>query len=79
MSEIYEDGRASSLQERINLLHDQGYRGFSPSGSKKKWDGVKVSVVDKNGKELTAEGETQDEAFENVIELIDYTLDDVDR
>jgi len=79
MTENYEDGRVSSVQERINLLHEQGYRGFNPSGSQKKWDGVMVSVVDKHGKELTAEGETQDEAYENVIELIDYTLDDIDR
>lgn len=74
--EQFDSTRESNLQERVNMLHKQGYRGFSVSGSNRKWDGVKVAVSNKEGKVLIAEGETPDEAYENAIELIDYTLDD---
>jgi hypothetical protein len=66
----------SVLQERINILKDKGYRGFTVDKGKSKFDGVKVSVKSSAGRELVSEGETLDEAFENMIELIDYTLDD---
>ncbi len=76
MADQFDNTRESSLQERVNLLHKQGYRGFSVAESNRKWDGVRVSVSNKHGKVLVAEGETPDEAYENAIELIDYTLDD---
>jgi hypothetical protein len=76
MTEDFNTNRESNLQERVNILHKQGYRGFTVTGSNRKWDGVKVAVSNKEGKVLIAEGETPDEAYENVIELIDYTLDD---
>ncbi len=69
--------RESALQERVNFLKDQGYRGFTVQGSQKKFDGVEVTVQNKKGKELSAEGESLDEAYENVIEMIDYALDDL--
>jgi hypothetical protein len=67
----------SSLQERVNILKDQGYRGFALSKSSQKAEGA-VRVVAKNNKGilLTADGESLDEACENLIDQIDYTLDD---
>jgi hypothetical protein len=70
------DERNSILQERINLLKKQGYRGYTISRTEQAWDGVKVTVEKPGGKKLSGEGETPDEAFENVIDVIDYTLDD---
>lgn len=68
-------GRVSTLQERVNVLKDQGYRGFTILSSHRKFDGVEVVVSNSKGKELKAEGETLDEAYENAVEIIDYTLD----
>ena len=70
-------GRESALQERVNYLKDQGYRGFTIESTKKKFDGVEVIVKNQKGKFLTAEGETPDEAYENAIELIDIAVDDL--
>lgn len=69
-------GRVSALQERVNILKKQGYRGFTVMTSHKKFDGVEVVASNKKGVELKAEGETLDEAYENIIDLIDMTLDD---
>ncbi len=67
----------STLQERVNILKGQGYRGFSLSGGSQRVGGA-VQVVGKNSKGLmlTADGDSYDEACENLIEQIDYTLDD---
>ncbi|WP_069130100.1 hypothetical protein [Rhodohalobacter halophilus] len=69
-------GRESTLQERVNTLTKQGYRGFTIDVSKKKFDGVRVTVTNEKGKKLSADGETLDEAYENVIELIDIAADE---
>lgn len=71
------EGRESALQERVNYLKDQGYRGFTVKSTKKKFEGVEVIVENDKGKVLTAEGETPDEAYENTVELIDIAVEDV--
>jgi len=76
MDEQFDSLQESNLHERVNKLKDEGYRGFNVKAGKEKAFGIEVTVVDKNGKQLTAEGETHDEAYENVIERIDYLLDD---
>lgn len=78
MSNMMNGNSESVLQERVNRLKDEGYRGFTVISAKRsdKWDGVKVTVKNSKGKELNAEGETVDEAYENVIEFIDIAVDD---
>ena len=66
----------SALQERVNTLREQGYRGYSVTSGKGKVEGaVQVSATGKSGITLTATGDTVDEAYENLIEKIDVTLD----
>lgn len=70
--------RESVIQERVNLLKDQGYRGFRLSkGHQKAEESFEVAAVNKKGLILTADGDTLDESYENLIEKIDYTLDDL--
>ncbi len=64
------------FHERINKLKDEGYRGFSVAGGQQKGEGFSVSAKNSKGLDLNAEGDTLDEAYESLIELIDYTLDD---
>lgn len=68
--------RESALQERVNILRTKGYRGFEISGSTQKpKHSVEVGASNKAGVELIAVGDTLDEAYENLIERIDITLD----
>ena len=72
-----DDMSRSVLQERLNLLKDQGYRGFKLAGGRPKSpDVVLVTVENGKGVQFTSEGETPDEAYENLIERIDMMLDD---
>ncbi len=64
------------FHERIDILKDQGYRGFAITGVKQKWGGVEVVAENPSGKKLVADGETQEEAYKKVIDLIDLFLDD---
>lgn len=64
------------FHERVNKLKDEGYRGFSVAGGKNKAEGFMVSAKNSKGIELKAEGDTLDEAYANLIEHIDYALDD---
>jgi hypothetical protein len=67
----------STIRERVNILRDQGYRGFSLFGGKQGLEGsFRVSAKNSKGILLTADGDSLDEAYENMIEKIDYTLDD---
>lgn len=75
MNDAMHNERESSLQERVNMLNRMGYRGFTVKSCNRKWDGVEVKVVNSSGKVFTAEGETVDEAYGNVIEEIDLLLD----
>ncbi len=66
----------SALQERVNTLREHGYRGYRVVGGKGKVEGaVQVSAERTSGRILTAIGDTVDEAYENLIEKIDITLD----
>ena len=64
------------FHERIDILKDQGYRGFTITGGSQKWGGVEVVAKNSSGKKLMADGETKEEAYKKIIDLIDYTLDD---
>lgn len=75
MIDEFQNERASSLQERVNLLNRMGYRGFTVKSRKRKWEGVEVKVVNSSGKVFSSEGETLDEAYENIIDQIDLFLD----
>ena len=68
--------RSSLLQERVNILKDQGYRGFHLTGGRGKLENaIEVKAENKKGISLMAQGDTVDEAYENLIERIDYWLD----
>lgn len=68
--------RRSALQERVNILKTNGYRGFRVSkGSQKPEFSFEVSASNPKGLVLIAVGDTLDEAYENLIERIDMTLD----
>ena len=74
---VFDDaGRESTLHERVNRFKDKGYRGFKPVSGKSVMEGsVKVKAKNSEGLELIAEGDTLDEAYENMIERIDLALD----
>ncbi|MEX2436204.1 MAG: hypothetical protein WD735_05915 [Balneolaceae bacterium] len=63
------------MHERINLLDSEGYRGFKVTKKKKKWDGIEIEAGDNTNKTLSAGGETSEEAYKKLIDLIDLTLD----
>lgn len=65
------------ITEKITLLKDAGYRGFSVTGINQSWKGVSVTANRAGGRQLEAFGETLDQAYESLAELIDYTLDDI--
>lgn len=68
--------RRSALQERVNIMKTEGYRGFRLSkGSQKPEYSFEVSASNSKGLRLIAVGDTLDEAYENLIERIDMTLD----
>jgi hypothetical protein len=64
------------FHKRIDILKDQGYCGFTKTGSKQKWDGVEVVAENSSGKKMVANGETREEALKKVIDLIDLSLED---
>lgn len=76
MDEEMDRGLDSVFHERINMLKDQGYRGFEVSGGHQTPGGVEVIVKNQKGRTLSTQGESMDEAYENMIELIDHVLDD---
>lgn len=63
------------MHERINLLDNEGYRGFKISNKKQKWEGIKIEADNGSNKSLSATGETSEEAYKKLIDLIDLTLD----
>ncbi|MEX0944033.1 MAG: hypothetical protein WD513_02065 [Balneolaceae bacterium] len=77
MSNVRDELNRSVLQERVNLLKDQGYRGFTTVGGRSKpAEIVQITAENEKGIQFTAEGETPDEAYENLIERIDLMMDD---
>ena len=66
----------SALQERVNILKSSGYRGFKIFQGKEKPEfSVEVCASNETGTLLIAVGNTIDEAYENLVERIDITLD----
>lgn len=64
------------LQERVNILKRKGYRGFHLSNELGKLkDTVEVGARSKTGVMLIAIGDTLEEAYENLVQRIDTTLD----
>lgn len=68
--------KQSAIQERVNILKTKGYRGFRIArGNQKPEYSIEVCASNKTGIMLIAVGDTIDEAYENLIERIDITLD----
>lgn len=72
---LEEEGRDNVIHERLSLLEREGYRGFKLKHSKKKWDGVSVTVTNSDGRTFTESGETTEEAAKKVIDKIDTILE----
>ncbi len=76
MMDERDDTYRSALQERVNLFKEVGYRGFNPVTGEPRSDfAIRVTAENRSGRQLTAEGETLDEAYENLIEKIDTMMD----
>lgn len=68
--------RESTLHERVKILKTEGYRGFQIiKGNQNPEYSIEVSASNKKGVLLIAVGDTIDDAYENLIERIDITLD----
>lgn len=67
--------RDNIFHERISILRDQGYRGFTVTSVKKEWDGVLVTARNNDGRTLSGAGDTNEEAYENLIDAIDRALE----
>lgn len=66
----------TALKERVNVLKTKGYRGFRLSDEKGKLENaIEVGARSKTGIMLIAIGDSLEEAYENLIERIDLTLD----
>lgn len=67
----------SALHERINHLKDEGYRGFTVVKDVAKWNRREIEAKNASGITLKANGETQEEAYKKMVDMIDYNLDDI--
>lgn len=72
---LEDEGRDNIIHERISMLHDNDYRGFSLSGVKKKWNDIVVTVKNSDGRALSESGETMEEASKKIIDKIDTLFD----
>lgn len=64
------------IRKRINILKTKGYRGFRLSNEKKKLENtIEIGARSTTGLMLIAIGDTIEEAYGNLIERIDQTLD----
>ncbi|MDR8394004.1 hypothetical protein NC796_22815 [Aliifodinibius sp. S!AR15-10] len=70
-----EQNRDNVFHERITILHEKGYRGFTISKIRKVWDGIEVTTRNHKGRTVTGRGETKEEACIKVIEGIDQALE----
>ncbi len=69
-------GSEALLRKHVNVLKTRGYRGFRLSNEIGKLeDTIEVGARSKTGLMLIAIGNTIEEAYENLIERIDDTLD----
>ena len=69
------DERDNVFHERASLLANEGYRGFKVTNIKKQWNGVKVTATNDSGKVASGSGETNEEAYQNLIDTIDLLVD----
>ncbi|MGF1671356.1 MAG: hypothetical protein ACFCU6_12980 [Balneolaceae bacterium] len=73
---VYNDSEErSALHERINILKKKGYLGFSIVNTDRKWDGCKVTARNDEGKVISAEGESIEEAYKKLIDRIDLVTE----
>lgn len=70
-----EESTDTIFHERISILKEKGYRGFKINSIRKEWDGVMVTAGNNAGRMVTASGETNEEAYEKLIEKIDQVLE----
>ena len=70
-----ERDRDNVFHERTSILREQGYRGFTVTKVRKEWDGVEVVAQSNSGQQVSATGATNEEAYKNVIDKIDLTLE----
>jgi hypothetical protein len=76
MSVSKEMNRDPVFHERINILKNEAYRGFTVISEKSKGPEIEVTVANLKGRTLSAGGETKDEAFKKLVDLIDVALDE---
>ena len=80
-NEMMPDGdpmdREPVFHERIQLLKEEGYRGFTVTGSRDRWQGVVLVTHNRQlGRTLESDGETLEEAYKKMVDLIDHALED---
>ncbi|MDX1636362.1 MAG: hypothetical protein R3281_00240 [Balneolaceae bacterium] len=63
------------FHERISIMREKGYRGFSVQATQKKWDGIQVTARNSKGRTVSAFGETDEEAYKKLIDKIDQALE----
>lgn len=71
------DEHDNIFHERVNVLIDQGYLGFTVDkiSGRNETGEFKVEATNNKGIKLTAKGETKEEACKKLIDLIDITVD----
>lgn len=74
---VREQNSENAFHDRVEVLINGGYRGFTVAGIGREWDGVKVWARNDRGLILGASGDTQEEAFSNVIDCIDQEYDEL--
>ncbi|MFN1834155.1 hypothetical protein AB2B38_002740 [Balneola sp. MJW-20] len=72
---VYDEDRGVIFNERIRLLKENGYRGFHISEIHQDWDGFSITVKNESAKIISTNGETQEEAFQGIIDKIDMIFD----
>lgn len=68
--------RDNIFHERISVLKNLGYNGYTVTKEEQNWNGVQVTVENENGRKVSADGETIEEAYTKLIDNIDLSLDD---
>jgi len=76
MSVYKDDDLKSAVQERIGILKKTGYLGYKIVKTDRKWEGCEVMARSLEGKVLTAEGESIEEAYGNLVKRIDQVSGD---
>lgn len=72
---LQDQDRENVFHERVSILKDQGYRGFTISKIQSEWDGVQVTARNGQGRTVTGSGETKVEAYQKLVEMIDQALE----